>query len=339
MTTLNGKVVGRNCTKPLGVPYARMHGCVMNRLLKWISRHATAILVASVFLALLVPEAASLFYPLIGPAVWLILFLSVIRIDWNQLAHHGRRPTKVVLSLVWLAIGASLVMWGVVSLVEIVVPVPVAMKTALVLNAAAPPLMSSPAIALLIGLDAALVLIVITLATFVMPLVAPAMVQEILGLNAGIETLSLMGRLGGLIISATVAGAIARRVIGAVRIAAAAPAINGISVLILVYFAIAMMNGVTDRILADPLYVAMVGLVAFLANVGLQLVGALLFLRLGRREALSIGLPSGNRAMALWVAVIPVMHPDVFLFFAMAQFPIYLLPAVLARVYGRLLSN
>ncbi len=313
----------------------------MIRFLEWISRHASAVLVASVFLALVVPEIASLLYPLIGPAVWLVLFLSVIRIDVVQLAHHGRSPLKVIGAVCWLAAVAALLVWVLISALDAVLPAPVPgpIKIALVLNAAAPPLMSSPAIAFLVGLDAALVLIVVTISTLVMPLVAPAMVQEFLGLDAGSGTLDLMLRLGGLIVSATFAGLIARRIIGGDRIASAGTVINGLSVLILVFFAIAMMNGVTQRILDDPAYVAGVAVLAFGANVGLQVVGALLFFRLGKREALSIALASGNRAMALWVAVIPAMHPDVFLFFAMAQFPIYLLPAVMARVYGRLLPG
>lgn len=322
---------------PLGEDETRGHGELMTWLLNWISRHATSVLVASVFLALLVPEVASLLYPLIGPAVWAVLFLSVLRINVAQLAHHGRRPGKVAGASIWLAIGAPMAAWAVISALDTVAPVPVAIKIAVVLNAAAPPLMSSPAIAFLVGLDAALVLIVVTIATMAMPAVAPAMVQELLGLDAGAGTLDLMGRLGGLIVSATCAGLLARRFIGGERVAAAGTVINGISVLILVFFAIAMMNGVTARIVAEPVYVAWVAAIAFAANVGLQIIGALLFMRLGRREALSIGLTSGNRAMALWVAVIPAMHPDVFLYFAMAQFPIYLLPAVMARVYARLL--
>ncbi len=309
----------------------------MIRFLEWISRHATSVLVASVFLALLVPEVASMLYPLIGPAVWAVLFLSVIRIDLVQLAHHGRRPGKVAGASVWLAVGAPLAAWAIISVLGAVVPVPNAIKIAVVLNAAAPPLMSSPAIAFLVGLDAALVLVVVTVSTLAMPMVAPAMVQELLDLDAGSGTLDLMARLGGLIISATCAGLLARRFIGGARIAAAGKMINGVSVLILVFFAIAMMNGVTVRMLNEPVYVAGVAVLAFAANVGLQIIGALLFSRLGRREALTIGLASGNRAMALWVAVIPAMHPDVFLYFAMAQFPIYLLPAVMAHVYARLL--
>lgn len=313
----------------------------MIRFLEWISRHASAVLVASVFLALAVPEVASLLYPLIGPAVWLVLFLSVIRIDWLQLAHHGRNPVKVIGAVGWLAVGAPLLVWMLISALDAVLPTPVpaALKIALVLNAAAPPLMSSPAIAFLVGLDAALVLVVVTISTLVMPLAAPAMVQEFLGLDAGTGTLDLMARLGGLIVSATIAGFLARRVIGGPRIAGAGTVINGVSVLILVFFAIAMMNGVTDRIMMEPAFVAGVAVLAFAANVGLQAIGAMLFSRLGRREALSIGLASGNRAMALWVAVIPAMHPDVFLYFAMAQFPIYLLPAVMTRVYSRLLPS
>lgn len=340
MTRSKGKD-GAGEMNPLGVLRCYGHGGSMIRFFQWISRHASAVLVASVFLALLVPEVASLLYPLIGPAVWLVLFLSVIRIDLVQLAHHGRRPGKVAGAVLWLAIGAAVLIWVIISALDVVMPTPVpgAIKVALILNAAAPPLMSSPAIAFLVGLDAALVLIVVTVATLVMPLIAPAMVQEFLGLEVGTGTLDLMVRLGGLIVSATCAGLLARRLVGGTRIAAAGTVINGLSVLILVFFAIAMMNGVTARMITEPAYVAGIAALAFAANVGLQVVGAVLFARLGRREALSIGLASGNRAMALWVAVLPAMHPDVFLYFAMAQFPIYLLPAVMARVYQRLLPG
>jgi len=340
MTRSKGKD-GVGEMNPLGVQRCCGHGGSMIRFLQWISRHASAVLVVSVFLALLVPEVASLLYPLIGPAVWLVLFLSVIRIDLVQLAYHGRRPGKVVGAVVWLAIGAAVLIWVIISALDAVMPTPVpgAIKVALILNAAAPPLMSSPAIAFLVGLDAALVLIVVTVATLVMPLVAPGMVQEFLGLDVGTGTLDLMARLGGLIVSATCAGLLARRFVGGTRIAAAGTVINGLSVLILVFFAIAMMNGVTARMINEPVYVMGIAALAFATNVGLQVVGAVLFARLGRREALSIGLASGNRAMALWVAVLPAMHPDVFLYFAMAQFPIYLLPAIMARVYQRLLPE
>jgi len=305
--------------------------------LEQISRHATSVLVASVFLVLLLPKAASMLYLLIGPAVWAVLFLSVIRIDLVQLAHHGRRPSKVVGASLWLTIGAPLMAWVIITALDMVVPVPNVIKIVVVLNAAAPPLMSSPAIAFLVGLNAALVLIGVTIFTLAMPVVAPAMVQELLGLDAGSGTLFLMARLGGLIVSATCSGFLARCFIGGPRIAAAGMVINAVSILILVFIAIAMMNGVTAWILNEPFYVAGVAVLAFAANVGLQIIGALLFSCLGRREVVTIGLASGNCAMTLWVAVIPAMHPNVFLYFAMAQ-SIYLLSAVMARAYGRLLS-
>ena len=42
--------------------------------------------------------------------------------------------------------------------------------------------------------------------------------------------------------------------------------------------------------------------------------------------------------MGLLLVVLPAgLHPDIALYFALAQFPIFILPAVLKPLYGRLL--
>src|SRR5207253_7251789 len=63
---------------------------------------------------------------------------------------------------------------------------------------------------------------------------------------------------------------------------------------------------------------------AFIANVGLQIVGVLISWRLGRVPALTIGLVSGNRNMAVVIANLgSAATPEIALFFAAVQFPIY----------------
>lgn len=67
--------------------------------------------------------------------------------------------------------------------------------------------------------------------------------------------------------------------------------------------------------------------------------GAAVFAPLGRQSALTVGFSSGNRNMAMLLAVLPAgVDPDIPLYFALGQLPIYVLPAVLTPIYRRLLS-
>ena len=61
---------------------------------------------------------------------------------------------------------------------------------------------------------------------------------------------------------------------------------------------------------------------------------------LDRRDALTAGYFSGGRHNALLMAVLPAAaDPDIFLFIAAVQFPIYLIPTLLQPLYRRLLPR
>jgi hypothetical protein len=97
------------------------------------------------------------------------------------------------------------------------------------------------------------------------------------------------------------------------------------------------MDGMQARILAEPLWVLGGVALAFAGNFGLNLATALAFAPTGRGVALSCGLLSGNRNMALYLAVLPAAtDARVLLFFALCQFPLFLSPFLLAPVYARL---
>ena len=62
--------------------------------------------------------------------------------------------------------------------------------------------------------------------------------------------------------------------------------------------------------------------------------------RHGQRIALTTGLLSGNRNMALYLAVMPPETGfDVLIFFAFCQFPLFLSPFLLRPVYLRLIAR
>ena len=76
---------------------------------------------------------------------------------------------------------------------------------------------------------------------------------------------------------------------------------------------------------------------AFALSLGMLVVTALVFLRAGRARAFAIGLIAANRNVGLMLAATGFAVPDLaWLFFALAQFPIYLLPHLLKPLARRL---
>src|SRR5260370_12600503 len=107
------------------------------------------------------------------------------------------------------------------------------------------------------------------------------------------------------------------------------------NVVLRVLFAVAVMDGMPDHVLGEPLRVLGYCLGALGASLGLQAVSFLSFGWLGRSSALTVGLVGGNKNMAVvWASLAAAANsPDLMLYFACAQLPIYLLPAALAPIY------
>jgi BASS family bile acid:Na+ symporter len=113
--------------------------------------------------------------------------------------------------------------------------------------------------------------------------------------------------------------------------------IDGLSVIALFFFAVALMDGVLVSILSEPLKVLGLTLLSFALSFGLAALTAVVFARIGASQALALGLAAGNRNMGLMLAAAGAAVPDLtWLYFAIAQFPIYLMPAMLKPLARRL---
>ena len=101
------------------------------------------------------------------------------------------------------------------------------------------------------------------------------------------------------------------------------------------------MDGVVARALLEPVKLAGFIVGAFGGMILCNLVTAAATLPfLDRRTALTAGYCSGGRHNALLMAVLPVTaDPDIFLFIAAVQFPIYMMPMLLQPLYRRLLPR
>jgi hypothetical protein len=296
--------------------------------LSLVGRHGTLVAAASIFVGLAVPGLAAAFRPYLGEAIIAMLTLAFLRVDPVELRHHFTRPGLIAPATVW----AMLIVPAVLGIVFLVFGLDQRMPGLyfmLVLQMSAPGLMSSPALAALLGLDVGLTLASLIVSTAITPLTASLFTHIYLG-TALASPLGFGLKLFLIIAGCAVAGAVTRRVTGQNFIETQRERIDGLSVLAMFIFAVAAMDGVTDHFRADPLLVIELTALAFALALAMMAITALVFLRAGRARAFAIGLITGNRNIGLMLAATGFVVPDIaWLYFALAQFPIYLLPHLL----------
>ncbi len=308
----------------------------MGRVLAFIGGNGPRALFIGVFIGLAVPPLASLLRPILPHAVAILLVFALLRVDWHIMAGYIRQPIRSGLLVAWMMLISPVVTW----LALWPVPLPEALKISVVLMACAPPILGATAIAILLGLDGALVVVIGIVSTLLTPLTVPPLALALLGLELEVGVLELMIRLAALVLGAFLAALLLRRLIGLAKLRSYNTQLDGLMVLTMLIFAISVMDGVTDAIFEDPWMVALWLAVAFVANPVLQLLGWGMFFWMGRRRALSAALMSGNCNMGLLLAALPAdTNFGVVLFFAIAQLPMYMLPAILSPVYRRLLGQ
>jgi len=306
---------------------------MLGRILGTMARRATAILPGCVLIGLLFPSLAALLRPVITPLVLLILVVAMIRTDWPALRHLAARPARVAFVMALVMVGLGLI----VAPIARNIGVDPGLALAISVMCFCPPITSAPAFASLLGLNQALCLVIAVAGLLVVPLTLPPLALLLLDLPLDIGVGALMARLAGLIFVALLIALTLRWALRG-RLQETALAIDGVGVVLLIVFAIAIFDGVTAQILADPWRVFWFVLASFAAHITYQAIGIGLSLWLGRRDALTTGFLSGTRNVGLLLAVLPAStDPGLFLFIATAQFPIYIMPTLLKPLYGRLL--
>jgi|TARA_R110002072_G_scaffold517_17_gene3219 BASS family bile acid:Na+ symporter len=308
----------------------------MQGLLGFIGRNGPRFLAVGVFLGLFLPQLAAFLRPALAPAVVLLLLLALLRVDWDDMAAYARRPGRALLLITWMMLVSPLLFWSLSLLLDL----PQALQTALILMAAAPPILGATAIAMLLGLDGALAVLVGLTSTLLTPLTVPPLALGLLGLEIDLALGPFMLRLTLLVLSSFVGAFVIRRLLGTARTKTYAQQVDGLVVITMLVFAVAIMDGVTQALLTDPLKVFYWFAAAMIANPLLQLLGAAAFWWMGSKRALTAGLLSGNCNMGLLLAAMSgQLDPDIALYFSIAQLPMYILPVVVLPLYRKIIRE
>jgi len=310
---------------------------LLSRPLVFLARYAPRFLAVGVLLGLAVPPLAEFMRPALTPVIFLNLVLALLRLDFSEVAAYLRRPLLLGGFTLFALVLSPLALWMLLTPLDL----PSGLLIGLVLMAAAPPITSAPAFALILRLDAAFAVAAVLVTHLLVPLTLPLLALWLLGIELDISLPEFMGRLAAMIGgSFALAYVLKRWLLSPSFLQARAAQIDGLAVVGLVVFAIAIMAGVTEFFFVRPGYVLLVVVAAFAANALLQIAGAAAFYRAGPMVAFTAGHMTGNCNMGLVLAVLADLAPmDVVVFFALAQIPMYTLPLLAMPVYRRLLRR
>ncbi len=306
---------------------------VLRPALEWCARHGGALLAASIFIGLLVPPLAAALRDWVTLVVALLMVLVLLRVDPAQVVAYLRRPVLVGALLAWLLLGCPLLVFA----IAWATGMEPALAAGMVIMATGCAATSSPAFARLVGLDGEVAFVVSVLSTLAVPFTAPALALGLLGVDLSLSATALSLRLALVVGLPLVISMGLRHAMGPARLARWGGAVDGAVVLLVVLYGFGVMDGVLAQLLAAPGAVLWGVAMAFALCLGLNAGTALAFAPAGRRLALSAGLLSGNRNMALYLAVLPAStDPRIMFFFVLCQFPLFLSPFLLRPVYRRL---
>jgi hypothetical protein len=303
--------------------------------LGWLGRQGTRAIAASVFLGLAVPPLAALFKPYVPEAIFVLLVLAFLRVDPNRLRRHVSQPALVILATAWMMLVTPALMGSVFLMLGLKESAP-GLFLALILQASSAPLMAAPAFAALLGLDAALTLATLVLTMVVTPLTASAFAHLFVGDALTISAASLGLKLFLLLAGSALTATLIRRLAGSSTIERERDKIDGLNVILLFMFAVAVMDGVAARFVAEPLFVLGLIALAFLITAVLMASTTLVFAATGRDRAFALGLAAGTRNLGLMLAASGgIVSAETWLYFGLAQFPIYLVPLLIQPLARR----
>lgn len=302
--------------------------------LAWLGRQGTRALAVSIFLGLAVAPLAAYVKPYLGASVFVLLLLSYLRTDPAAFVRIVRAPRLALVGTLWIMVALPLLFGTAYWLSGIRDTVP-ALYMILILQCIMAPITSSVAFAAMLGLDVALALVTLIASSALTPITTVGLSYLFLGTSL-ISPLELGGKLFLLFAISGALALVLRRIFGQSRIEAHKESIDGMTVIATFVFAIAAMNGVTDHVIAAPLLSLGIFGLSIAVSAAFIVLTVLVFIRAGLDRALVIGLLAGFRNVGVLMAALGPSVPELaWFYFAVSQFPIYLLPMLLKPLARR----
>ena len=290
-----------------------------------------AILAASIFVGIAVPPLARLLEPLLYAFVFFLMLFSALAINLKNALPDRQGFGRLAAVLGW----QMLLLPALIGVGHGWVPVGGRWSELMFLTACAGTIFGAPAFARVMRLDALLTLRGVLAATLLMPLILPVLVPLVTQRTAEFDLPAYAARFFIFIVLPLAAAFLYQTRSSGIR-PARHRLFDRLTIVFLSLFGIAVMDGIGARFVEQPLNT--LGMLGFALAVHGAFFGLsfLIFLQWGYREALTAGLLSGYRNLALLLAVGgSLLPPDFIVFVALWQIPMYLTPLLVKQLGGR----
>ena len=298
--------------------------------LRLLGRHARWTLPVGVCTGVVFPALAEALQSLVLPAMIGMITVSLLRLEWSALMATLRHPAQLGRLTVWTMLISPVAVW----LLARAGLIPESFTVLSVLQAASAPIGSAAAFALFLGIPGHLCMAGTVVMTLMLPLTLTATASFLLP-SFGIEV-----NLGQFFIRVTLSAlapfvitVLVRKLAGEARLRVVDAELAGLNVVLLVLFAIAIMNGVTETFFERPAFILGLFAWSWFAAVFWHVAGYLLLRARGFDQALSSSLLMGNRNLGLTLAVTAGTAGEAFRMYAgLAQIPLFCAPLLLSAV-------
>ena len=303
------------------------------RVLAFLGRYGTQAFALSLLVGFALPQLAEPVRPLLGVIIFTFITVNMMRADLPALRKLANRPAVLLFGTLWVTFLPAAVIGTGVWIVGRAAFDP-GLLLGLAVAAAAPPLVAAPAYAMLLGFSNALPLLLLVLGMIMTPIIAPLLADAVAGAAVPIDRYGLMIRLAVFLFGAMGVGLLIRRLVGTGFLTSRKSELDGIGVVLFFIFAIALAESVGSAFRDAPVRALSYGALAFGLSAVCFALTLLVWSRISREDALTLGLTTSLRNTGLIIAVMGVndVPPATFLFFSLLQFPIYFAPQLVKPI-------
>jgi BASS family bile acid:Na+ symporter len=257
------------------------------------------------------------------------LINAFAQLDLSHAKRNVARPLGLLSATCWATLVIPILFWATLTIVGRDRFDP-SVVLALSLQAGAAPIMATPAVALVLGMEVTFSVLLLLTTMTIQPFTAPFLVSCVAGTVVPIDSFALGRNLFVMIGGSALVAAALRLLLGHARLDAYRRELAGINLLVFTLFGLAMFDGVVLRIFAEPLLLLGLSAVAFIVALGSIGIAMLVLRAMGADEAFITGFATGHRNVGLMAAAQSGSSlPEVtWLYFALVQLPIYLTPQI-----------
>ena len=293
-----------------------------------------ALLALSIFAGIAFPALAAFFKPFLLPLIFLLFLSAVLQVSFSDAATAATGDHAGWITLLWQLLGLPLLFTVLLKPFlsdQLYLFAVIAMCTGSIT--------ATTALSRLFNLNSALSLVVGLAGAILMPVPLYIFLRFLLGHAVSLDLTAYSIRSVIFIVMPIVVAFVIRKIISPEADIRLQQKMPSVAMLILVFFGLAVMDGVGEMLLNDPLRLMSYLVLAFGISIGVQLISYFVLSFLGPRDATTGALLCAYRNMGMVAAIAGTSiagsthGEDFFIFLGVWQLPMYVLPLLLQRCY------